>query len=288
MYECVHGCVSITGDEAVLKSLCWIPFGVQTLPIESRDVHDTLYLQPPSDELGGKKEDTIYVEVPPNAVSTSANVEMRYAIIPRGSFTLPEGYQFGSPAVYIYYDGRRVTKPLKLHLPHWYGGRNPIRDGLSFAISPHYLKKGKRTYHFEVIKGGTFSLHQQYGTFDIDGHSTLFAEVYKEKATSVYLMTQLEKRLASKTHTRIVITHCSTVWLEVRCVVNLFYCMIMHSLSLPLSPFPLLFLSPLPSVHVCVCVCVHACVHACVCALIDSGKVLADLGNYQGHFCCSI
>ena len=207
------GCVSITVDEAALKRLCWIPFGLKTLPIESQG--GILYLQPPSDELDGTKENTIFVDVPPNAVSVSADVKMRYAIIPSGSFTLPRGYQLGSPVVYIYYDGRHVTKPLKLHLPHWYGGRNPFRDGLSFAISPHYLKKGKTTYHFEVIEGGTFSHHQQYGTFDIDGHSSLFAEVFKEKVTSVYLATQWEQRLASKIHTKIVVTHFSKVWLEV-------------------------------------------------------------------------
>ena len=135
------GCVSITVDEATLKRLCWIPFGLK-VPIESQG--GILYLQPPRDELGWTKEDTIFVEVPPNAVDTSADVKMRYAIIPTGSFTLPEGYQLGSPVVYIYYDGRRVTKPLKLHLPHWYGGEDRTQDGLAFAIAPHSLEAGKR------------------------------------------------------------------------------------------------------------------------------------------------
>lgn len=172
-------------------------------------------MQTLSDEFGGKKEGTIFVEVPPDAVSTSADVKMYNAIIPTGSFVLPEGYQLGSTVVFIYYDGRRVTKPLKLHLPHWYGGRNHIQDGLSFAMSPHSLRKGNMVYHFQVIEGGTFLHHQQYGTFRIDGHSTLFAVVFKEKATSVFLATQWEKQLAKKTHTKIVITYFSNVWLEV-------------------------------------------------------------------------
>ena len=207
------GCLSITVDETALKDLCWIPFGLETLPIESQG--GILYLQPPRDELGGKKEDTIFVEVPPNAVDNSADVKMRYAIIPSGPFALPKGYQFGSPVVYIYYDGRRVTKPLKLHLPHWYGGEDHIRDGLSFAIAPHSLEAGKkRVYHFQ-LKGGTFSHHQQYGTFDIDGHSSLIAEVFKEKATSVYLATQWEQRLPGKVNVKIVITYLSETWLKV-------------------------------------------------------------------------
>ena len=205
-------CSSLTVDEAALKRLCWIPFGIQTVLIE--DKGGILILEPPSDELQGITEDTIFVEVPPGAVSTSAKVEMHYSIITSGPFTLPDGYQFGSTVVYIYYDARRVTKPLTLHLPHWCGGRDHTKDGLSFAVAPHSLK-GKRFYEFQ-LKGGTFSHHQQYGIFHIDGHSSLFAEVFKEKATSLYLATQWEQRLDQETNTRIVITYFSKVWREVR------------------------------------------------------------------------
>ena len=206
-------CPFLTADEAVLKRLCWIPFGIKTVSIEAKG--GILCLEPKSDDIRVTKEDTIFVEVPPDAVSTSTNVKMRYAIIPSGSFTLPKGYQFGSPVVYIYYDGRRVTKPLALYLPHWYGGEDHARDGLSFAVAPHSLKRGTTAYQFQLIGGSSFSKHQQYGIFLIDGHSSLFAEVFKEKATSVYLATQWEQRLANKTHTKIVITYFSKVWPKV-------------------------------------------------------------------------
>ena len=170
-------------------------------------------LQPTSGGLGGNKEDTIFVEVPPNAIDTSADVEMHYAVIPDGPFTLQEGYQFGSMVVYIYYDGRRVTKPLRLHLPHWYGGRNHVQDGLSFARAPHSLKEGKRGYHFEMIKGGDFLQH--WGTLDINGHKCLFTEAFVKGAPSRFLATQWERRLASETRTKIVITYHIGVWLEV-------------------------------------------------------------------------
>ena len=174
-----------------------------------------LSLQPTSGELGGRNEGTISVDVPPDAISTSDNVEMHYAIIPSGSFTLPKGYRFASMVVYIYYDGRHVSKPLRLHLPHWYGGRNLVRDGLSFAIAPHSLMKGLRKYHFELVQQGTFSQHQQYGIYDINGHSSLFSVVFKEKATSDYLATQWSKLLDRETRTSIVITYNSTLWPEV-------------------------------------------------------------------------
>ena len=202
-------CPTLIADEAALKGLCWIPFGIETVPIEARG--GILYLEPPNNEFHGMKENTIFVEVPPDAVGTFADVEMRYAIIPSGPFALPEGYQFGSPVVYIYYDSRRVTKPLALHLPHWYGGEDHTRDGLSFAVTPHSLK-GKRCYEFQ-LQGGTFSHH--HGIFHINGHSSLFAEVFKEEATSVYLATQWDQRLASETNFKIAITYYSEVWLEV-------------------------------------------------------------------------
>ena len=210
MYECS----SLTVDEAALKRLCWIPFGIKTVSIEAKG--GSLCLEPASDDIKVAKEDTISVEVPPDAVGTFADVKMRYAIIPSGPFTLPEGYQFGSPVVYIYYDGRHVSKPLELHLPHWHGGEDHARDGLSFAVAPHSPKRGTTAYQFQLIGGGSFSKHQQYGIFLIDGHSSLFAEVFKEKITSVYLATQWEQELARKTNTRIVITYNITVWLKVR------------------------------------------------------------------------
>ena len=206
-------CPSFTADEAALKRLCWVPFDIKTVSIEAKG--GILCLEPTSYDLRGGKESTIFVQVPPDAVSTSDNVKMRYAIIPSGPFTLPKGYQFGSPVVYIYYDGQRVTKPLALHLPHWYGGKSHARDGLSFAIASHSLKRGTTAYQFQLVKGGTFPKHQQFGIFLIDGHSTLFADVFKEETTSLYLATQWEQRLDNKTHTKIVITYFSEVWLKV-------------------------------------------------------------------------
>ena len=205
---------SLTVDEAALKRLCWIPFDIKTVSIDAKG--GILCLDSTSEDLHWTNEDTIFLEVPPDAVSTSANVKMHYAIIPSGPFTMPEGYQLGSPVVYIYYDGRCVTKPIKLHLSHWYGGEDHARDGLSFAIAPHSLSRGSTVYQFQLVEGGTFFKHQQFGSFLIDGHSSLFAEVIKEKATSVYLATQWEQRLGSETNTRIVITYNSMVWLKVR------------------------------------------------------------------------
>ena len=89
-------------------------------------------------EGGGR---AIHLEVPPGALGPSVTLEVHSAVIPNRPFTLPEGYQFGSHVVYIYFDGHHVTSPLHLHLPHWYGGEDQVQDGLSFAMAPHTLKE---------------------------------------------------------------------------------------------------------------------------------------------------
>ena len=213
MYECP----SLTADEAALKRLCWIPFGIKTVSIEAKG--GILCLEPQSDDIQVAKEDTIFVKVPPDAVSTSADVKMRYAIIPSGSFTLPVGYQFGSPVVYIYYDGRQVTKPLALHLPHWYGGEVRARDGLSFAVAPHSLE-GRSVYDFQLLASEDFPESSHYGVVEIHGHCTLFTKVFRLGATVNYhafcLKKEQEEETEYKAECNIAVTYASHFWRTVR------------------------------------------------------------------------
>ena len=208
----------LTADEAVLKDLCWVPFDIKTLPIEAKG--GTMCLQPKIEELGGKKEDAIFLEVPPGAVSTCDNVQIRCAIIPSGPFTLPRGYQFGSMVVYISYDGQRVTKPLRLYLPHWYSGKDHIRDGLSLALSPHSLKEQKREYHFELLNKGEFPHTSHFGVVEIGGHCSLFAVVFKLGVTANYQAICLEKEKGDETVCDIAVTYASYDWRQVRFIRN--------------------------------------------------------------------
>ena len=205
-------CPSLTADEAALKRLCWIPFDIKTVSIEAKG--GILCLEPISDDMHVAKEDTIFVEVPRDAVSTSADVKMRYAIIPSGPFTLPEGYQFGSPVVYIYYDGRRVTKPLALHLPHWYGGKDHTKDGLSFSVASHSLQ-GRSGYHFQLQAKGEFPSSSRYGVVEIRGHCSLYAEVLTVGATEMYLAHFLVKEKRGETKCNLAVTYDSAHWAQV-------------------------------------------------------------------------
>ena len=114
--------------------------------------------------------------------------------------------------VYIYYDNRRVTQPLKFSLPHWYGGENQVRDGLSFAMAPHTLEEGEHSYRFELLEGGRFAEQRQCGVLQISGHCTLFAAVFKMKASSWYYASLWTHQVAAavitdnKMRSKVVIT----------------------------------------------------------------------------------
>ena len=220
---------SIDDMYAALKNLCWIPFGFKHQLIEAKG--GVLCLQSRSEKLGGKKEGNIYIEIPPGAVNTSDNVELHYAIIPHGAFTLPEGYQFGSMVVYIYYDGRRVIKPLRLHLPHWYGGKDPVRDGLSLALAPHSLKEGKREYHFKLLHEGEFPHGSCIGVVEISGHCSLFAVVFNLGATANYQAICLEKEKGDETVCDIAVTYASYDWRKVRFIGSAHVCNHQHVLA---------------------------------------------------------
>ena len=160
-------------------------------------------------EGGGR---AIHLEVPPGAVGPSVTLEVHSAVIPNGPFALPEGYQLGSHVVYIYFDGRHVTSPLHLRLPHWYGGEDQVQDGLSFAMAPHTLKKGESVYCFKLIEGGRFLNH--CGELEIDSHCSLFAEVYKKGATSSYQAITLQKEEGTKTTCDVAVMYATPLWCE--------------------------------------------------------------------------
>ena len=207
------------GTEAVLVDLCWIPFGIQSQSVGPEG--GKLSLEPSAGAIEGGEGGTILLEVPPGAISPPESVKARSALIPNGSFTLPEGFQLGSMVVYLYYDGHRLTKPCTLSLPHWYGGEDQVRDGLSFVMAPHTLKEGESVYHFELLEGGRFAEQQRCGVLQISGHCTLFAVVFKVKASSLYYASLWTHQVGgavivnNEMHSKVVITYAYQVWIEV-------------------------------------------------------------------------
>ena len=195
--------------EAALDDLCWIPFDIQSQSVGSEGRE--LSLEPSDGAIGGEAERTILLKVPPGAVSPTDRVEVRSALIPYGPFTLPEGYQLGSMVVYLCYDGRRLTKPFTLSLPHWYGGEDQVRDGLSFAMAPHTLKEGESAYNFELLEGGKM-LGSHCGELEIDGHSTHFVVVFRKGVMSRYQAMSLQKQERDETRCHVAVTYAFPLW----------------------------------------------------------------------------
>ena len=196
--------------EAVLSRNCWLPFGYHTITVDQRG--DTYNLC--SDGL-------TKLTVPRNAIR-GESAEIRYAIFGKGPFQLPPNYQLGSFVVYVRYNPEEITTPITLSLPTWYGGDvvpgEPPPDGLSFAVAPHTLGLQDTLYTFQLVNGGTFM--STSGAVDIEGHSSLFAVVFKQGATCSYFATKLEYEPSSDgwvdaITVHVVLSYASDVWTEV-------------------------------------------------------------------------
>ena len=125
-----------TAHESVLLDVCWIPSGVESLPVTPDGGVFPLQSEGNNKE---EDEDIIQLHVPQGAVRAGGEgvLEVRYAVIPDGPFRTPESYKLCSMAVYLYYDPAQTTKPFYLLLPHWSGApSNP-----SFVTSPQTLSE---------------------------------------------------------------------------------------------------------------------------------------------------
>ena len=197
--------------QAVLSRNCWLPFGYHYFRVDRRGVTYDIC----SDGL-------TKFTVPRNAVQ-GESAEIRCAIIGKGPFRLPPNYQLGSFVVYMHYNPEKITKPVTLSLPTWYGGDvvpgEPPPDGLSFAVAPHTLGLRDTQYTFQLVDGGEFRDSRVHDV-SIDGHSSLFAIVFKEGAKSLYLATHLMvKNTAEETTHNVLVTYASPTWRKVRILI---------------------------------------------------------------------
>ena len=204
-----------TAHEAELEKLCWIPFGIQTLT--AGEEGGLFPLQPQTTEVY-KDNDVIALEVPEGAINTAVcdRLCIRYGVIVFGPFDLPEGYQLGSMAVYIYFNQEHAVKPVVLHLPHWSGKDG--ESGLKCIVAPHRLEEGEEKYKFKVVEEGDFQSREGRSLITIDAHCSLFAKAFKDGFGLNYFATSLiqtsEKGLRAVA--KVAVTHSSSVWAEVR------------------------------------------------------------------------
>ena len=192
--------------------MCWTPFGIQTLTVGEEGLFP---LQPQTTEVY-KDNDVIVLEIPEGTFNTAVcdRLCIRYGVVVFGPFVLPEGYQLGSMAVYIYFNQDHAVKPVVLHLPHWSGKDG--ESGLKCVVAPHRLEEGEEKYKFEDVDEGDFQCKEGCQLITIDSHCSLFAAALKEETSLKYYATGHERYDKKGTRLDVVITYASPVWLEVR------------------------------------------------------------------------
>lgn len=211
-----HFLITTLAAESALNDLCWIPDGIRSLPID--DQGGEFQLEPIT-EVEVEGEEAVSLEVPRGAVTPrGASVEVRYAVIPDGPFVPPDGYQFGSMVVYLYYNGQRVTRPITLHLPRWYGGVDHECDGVTLAMAPHTLKEGEEKYQFKVVEDRepAMWMRRQCGSHNLTGHCSLFAEVFRLGSTPTYYASLWTNQYSpTQVCSKVVVTYSHLYWLKV-------------------------------------------------------------------------
>ena len=76
-------------------------------------------------------------------------------------------------------------------------------------------------YHFELLEGGKFAEQRRCGVLEISGHCTLFAAVFKVKASSLYCASLWTHQVGgavianNEMHSKVVITYAYQEWIEV-------------------------------------------------------------------------
>ena len=211
---------SPTDHESHLLEQCWIPFGIQTLHITQNG--GEFLLEPATTEHSDVDNRAFRMEVPASAIS-SDSLEVRYGIILDGPFALPSGYRLASPVVYVWFDHSKVTKSLKLHIPHWIAGdHGHLEEDVSFVISPHVLPEGEQMYTFIAIEPECISFYNTFGTVELSGHNSSIGLAMREKIPSSFCASDWEKVEGSNRLLRVAITYNIPYWLKVQCLICMY------------------------------------------------------------------
>ena len=97
----------------------------------------------------------------------SDTVEVAITALVGGEFILPEDTELVS-AVYAIFVSKPLLKPVQLEIQHCVFIEKPAHSNyLSFATAP----SDRPPYHFQQVKGGIFSIGNQYGSIYLSGFS---------------------------------------------------------------------------------------------------------------------
>lgn len=154
----VHSLVecSLKDHEEYISKSCFVVRRIQSLAVTS---------EAGSISLGSGKEGSAKLVIPRGAIPQGHELQVRYAFLLDGPFSMPENCDIVSPVLYIDYDTSLVTKPLELHLSHWYAGEDRHKT-LTFLKAPHVADKNAM-FPFTKYSHGSFLDDEQFAVLEL-------------------------------------------------------------------------------------------------------------------------
>ena len=209
-------------SEKVLDQLCWFPFGLQRIEVGPSGgifILDTSTPTMPTVESKHCSDNSVYIEVPPNAVEPDETLSIHYGVTPDGPFIFPKGYKLCSVAVYIFTLGASLKESLTLHIPHWCSEDSTQTNAREDALvkscwSPHTLKRDQQMFEFSVVE----DYIPMNGANDIQicGKKCLFANVISEDVEESYQCHVFEDEVINLTRQLVIlVTFESPIWRRV-------------------------------------------------------------------------
>ena len=198
---------SLDGREAFISKSCFVVRGIQSLSVTSED----------SVILGSRKEGSAKLLIPTGAIPPGQELEIRYAILLVGPFSIPEDCHVVSPILYIDYDTSLLKKPLQLCLNHWYAGKNRQKN-MTFLKSPHATNESL-VFPLEKRSQGSFSDDEQFAVLTLDDLCFVCLAVESTGNCpypvncSLYLLKKVQTQCI--TSFRLYVTYADWAWDEV-------------------------------------------------------------------------
>ena len=150
------GTCFLEGHEAFISNSCFVVGGIQSLLVNSEAGIIT---------LGPGKEGSAKLLIPSGAIPQGQQLQVKYAVLLDGPFSIPVGYNIVSPVLYIDYNTSLVKKPLQLHLNHWYAGEDRQKS-MTFLKAPHVADESG-LFPFAKYMHGSFSDDEQLAVFEL-------------------------------------------------------------------------------------------------------------------------
>ena len=183
--------------------------GVQSLLISS-EAHIITF--------GPGKEGSAKLLVPNGAIPRGQELQVRYAYLLDGPFSIPKNYDIVSPVLYIDYNTSHVKKPLELQLDHWYAGKDRQKN-MTFLKAPHIAHKGG-VFPFTKYSQGSFSDEEQFASLNLEEDLCCVVVAVKKTGNlpypANYRLHLLNKvQTCVRTSFRLYVTYDHSAWTEV-------------------------------------------------------------------------